>query len=185
LLIEEYPKAKLNPYLVRVEFGNNPVKSLEQKSLMNKQMLKDESLMNKQMLKDALSYWDQAGERPYEVLIENGLDKFFSAQLEISTYMIKDKIYRGTSRHSQLEIGDTLDYRYPTSWSTNFENACNFVDGVDTPVILMLSSVSLIKAIENTENTYKENEVIVSPIILSVIKKYQKKNLTILEVIEK
>ena len=55
-------------------------------------------------LKEALSYWYQAGERAYEVLIEQGLYENFLAHLQKQSFMIEGNSYRGTRRHFQLEI---------------------------------------------------------------------------------
>lgn len=38
------------------------------------------------------------------------------------------KLYRGTRRHSDLNVGDILDYKYPTSWSLNYDTALAFID---------------------------------------------------------
>lgn len=135
------------------------------------------------LLEETLSYWDQAGERPYEVLREQGLYEFFIAQLSKQSLVIEGKIYRGTKRHFQLEIGETLLYTYPSSWTYDLEIAHRFVDGEANQVILVLSSIQPIKAIENSQNSYGEDEVIIHPITLRVINKYRENEFTILEVI--
>ena len=134
------------------------------------------------LLEEVLSYWDQAGQRPYEVLIEQGLYEFFLGQLEKASLMLENKIYRGTGRHSQLGVGDILLYTYPTSWTYDLDTAKLFVEELPNGVILVFSSDQPIKAIENHKNTYREDEVIIHPLNLKVIKKYEKKGLTILEV---
>jgi len=135
------------------------------------------------MLNKALSYWNEAGERPYEVLIEEGLYDYFITHIQKQSLLIEGNIYRGTKRHFQLKIGETLRYENPTSWTTNFEIAKRFIEGVDKPVILVLSSFQPLKAIFNYNNTYQEEEVIIDTMTLRVINKDQNDKLTILEVV--
>lgn len=134
-------------------------------------------------MKYALQLWDQAGERPYEVLIHEGVYEPFMNYLESQSYYLDDTIFRGTQRHGELNIGDNLEYTYPTSWSTLFNSAYNFVYQEPFPVILSLYSKKPLKAISNQENTYKESEIILYPISLVVINKYIQDKVIILEVI--
>ena len=119
-----------------------------------------------------LQLWDQAGERPYEVLIEEGVYDEFLRYLDSSRVYLDGPIFRGTRRHQGLVKGDLLDYGYPTAWTTRVETAFNFVQGEERPVILALSSNELVKGIDNPYNTYGENEVVLAPITLRVDQRY-------------
>lgn len=126
---------------------------------------------------EILTMWDQAGDRPYEVLIEYGKYDLFIAYLNQQSINLDGNIYRGTRRHHDLHIGNELSYTYPTSWSLERDKANNFVDGVDHPVILVLSSTTPIKAIYNDQNSYNELEMILHPIKLII------KNKTIITIV--
>lgn len=134
------------------------------------------------MLKLILQTWDQAGERPYEVLKQEGLYDVLLRVLNSSPIVLDQSIFRGTKRHSELDVGDDLNYPYATSWSKSFDNALNFVEEEETPVILSLFSYNPINAIYNHYNSYGENEAIVQPITLRVTNKARIGKMTILEV---
>ncbi len=134
------------------------------------------------MLKLILQTWDQAGERPYEVLQHEGLYDDFLRFLYSSSILIDQHIFRGTKRHSDLNIGDLLNYSYPSSWSTSFDNAFNFVEEEQSPVVLSFFSPSPVNALYNPYNSYNENEVIIQPIILRITNKEKINGTTILEV---
>ena len=131
---------------------------------------------------DALQMWDQAGERPYELLKEHNLLDILINSIFEESFSLEEPIYRGTRRHSQLEIGDILKYDYPTSWSIEKSIAEKFNDEELTPVIIELSSNNSIHALYNHLNSYQEFEVIVNPISLIVNDKYMENNTTILKV---
>lgn len=135
------------------------------------------------MSEEALLLWSQAGERPYEVLKEQELFESFMKYLIGCSYLIKNYLYRGTRRHSELKIGEILNYTYPTSWTTRFENATNFVQEIGSPVIISLSSKETLRGLENYKNTYGEYEVILYPLILKVVNKYHKGKFIVLQVI--
>ena len=163
----------------------------------------DESFINKDAekseniefdLTNALELWDQAGDRPYEVLQEESVYDAFMKHLESCSYVITKALFRGSSRHADLEMGDILDYKYPTSWSLDKIAATRFIAEAKMPVIILLTSSKPIRALENHSNTYNESEVVVHPLKVCVVRKYMennlnginpliKKNVTILEVI--
>lgn len=135
------------------------------------------------MLKHILQLWDQAGERPYEVLQEEGLYDDFIRYLDASSLSIPYPIFRGTRRHADLKINDLLSYGYPTSWSNSYDKAFNFVESGDTPVILSFTSVSPVRALLNPYNSYNEEEVIIHPITLRVTNKYTRGKTTVIDVV--
>jgi hypothetical protein len=130
-----------------------------------------------------LQTWDQAGQRPYLVLQELGLYDQLLQMLNDSKMNFSDSIFRGTVRHFDLQPGDVLNYEYATSWSDNLPNAMNFVDGTATPVILKFTSEREIGAVPNHCNTYDENEVIIEPLRLRVVKRKFINSITFLSVI--
>ncbi len=130
-----------------------------------------------------LELWEQAGERPYEVLIEEGLYDEFLRELNSSLVQLDGSLLRGTRRHQELTKGRSLDYTYPTAWSTSFESAFHFVEEEERPVILSLSSKRPIKGVFNPYNTYQEEEVILAPLRLRVTERYDYDDYILLEVI--
>ena len=98
----------------------------------------------------ALQLWDQAGEMPYEVLQERGLLDGFVQFLKKSKLKV-GTIFRRTSCHRELEVGQQLEYLYPTSWTSSLENASYFVEHSDDPnvVILCLIANKELQAIYN------------------------------------
>lgn len=107
-----------------------------------------------------LMIWSEAGERPYEVLWEQGFHDEFMDMLASSTLSIKHNIYRGTMRHLDLQVGDAFTYTYPTSWSQDIKVATNFIN--PGHVILCLEPCSL-RALSNPYNGYGEEEFILYP----------------------
>lgn len=107
-----------------------------------------------------LMLWDQAGERPYEVLIQEGLYDEFMDILSSSSICTNANIYRGTMRHLDLQVGDFFTYDYPTSWTKNIKVATNFID--PGQVILCIKP-SCLKALPNPYNSYGEEEFILHP----------------------
>ena len=134
------------------------------------------------MLKQILQYWDQAGERPYEVLQEKGLYDDFLKYLESSSLIITDAVYRGTSRRGYLKKGDLFTYPYPTSWSYSYQAAYNFVEEEDNPVILSFYTPYPFKGLVNNYNTYSEQEIILAPMTLQVIDVIKKGKVTLIKV---
>ena len=120
-------------------------------------------------IEELLRIWDQAGERPYEVLQELGVYDEFLQYLNESQVLPTQPIYRGTLRHQELQQDDLLEYTYPTSWSSSENIAKNFISEMPDPVILVFSANELVNGVYNTENTYDEREVILAPIIFTVI----------------
>ncbi len=125
--------------------------------------------MDTDLLKNILLTWDQAGDQPYEAIKEDGYEEALLSILASSKWI--GKIYRGTHRHGELNIGDTLNYDHPTSWTTSMNIASNFVEYCDQKNIFILDQKEPINAIQNNYNTYGENEVIVNSISLKVIDK--------------
>ena len=119
-------------------------------------------------LEELLLIWDQAGERPYEVLQELGKYDRFLDYLDEGQIQLGQPLYRGTRRHQELQRGDVLKYYYATSWSSDQEIAERFVDGTINPVILIFSSTDVNRGIHNYMNTYDEGEVIFAPFNLLV-----------------
>lgn len=171
-----------------------PIKLLENKIMQQTPTLVNDILSTKEAfdLTNALELWDQAGDRPYEVLQEEGVYDDFMKYLGSASYIIEKPLFRGSSRHAELKAGDILQYSYPTSWSLDKTAAARFIGEVNTPVIIILTSDKPIKGVKNYSNTYKEEEVIVYPIKVRVVNKYMenlnninsliKKDVTILKV---
>lgn len=135
-------------------------------------------------MQNLLQLWEQAGERPYEVLIKEGVYDTFLSYLNSSYIKINEPIFRGTQRHQELKEGDILNYKYSTSWSDNFDNAFRFVEEEEDPVIFSLIPNKKIKGVFNPYNTYGENEFIIYPIVLKVVKRYDFDNYILLELIK-
>ena len=114
-------------------------------------------------LDDILLIWSYAGERPYEIVPE-----YFSDLME-ETYL-EDAIYRGTRRHHNLQVGDVLEYDYPTSWTHDLDVAKRFIEG-EHNIILRYWGES-IKGVYNHRNTYHEDEFIVAPHSFIVTEKF-------------
>ena len=91
-------------------------------------------------------------------------------------------IFRGTRRHAELNVNDPLAYLYPTSWSSQFQNAYNFIEEEENPVVLSFFSSVPVKGLYNQYNSYGENEIILYPLILRVTKKDKVGKITMLEV---
>ena len=121
---------------------------------------------------DPLELWDQAGEQPYEVLKEEGLLDEFLKRLDKTYYDLSKHLFRGTHRHYEKSIGDVIVYDYPSSWSSSDKVAQRFIDGEDHKVILRFITTGLIKAVENTKNSYDEQEFILHPMLLSIVGKH-------------
>lgn len=137
-------------------------------------------------LRQALEIWDQVGENPYEVLQEEDEYDFFMNILDAQKLILTYPIYRGTIRHSDLKVGDTIDYVYPKSWTTNLEMASEFIK-VGTKefsgtVILCFTSKKPVKGIPNPYNTNNEDEVILAPMTLIITRKYKKRGFPIFDV---
>nr|WIL04003.1 hypothetical protein Clen_73 [Cedratvirus lena] len=122
--------------------------------------------MNK--LKKMLKIWSEAGERPYEVIWEEGFHDEFMDILSSSTLDTKHNIYRGTMRHLNLEVGDDFTYTYPTSWSASVKVATNFIS--PGKVIFCIEPSPLV-ALSNPHNSYNEEEFILYPLAFKVSKK--------------
>lgn len=127
---------------------------------------------------EMLGYWDQAGERPYEMIIDVGLTDVLHNLLNRSYFSLNVPLYRGTTRNLDLDVGDIKEYDYPSSWSTERKIASYFIDGVEGVIIVIDKSDIEIHAIVNNQNTYDEREVIVSPIRLQVTNKNVCRNIT-------
>lgn len=138
--------------------------------------------MDSEEIKACKEFWTSAGPKPYEVLIEENLYDKFLSHLEVQKFTAED-IYRGTIRHQNMEIGDTLFYKFPTSWSLSYDQAHNFVGEFKNPVILQIKNAENIKAIFNDCNYLGEEEVIVSPMIMKVKSKLNH-NSTIIFIVE-
>lgn len=131
----------------------------------------------------AFELWDQAGERPYEVLKEEGLYDDFMKALNSTSYNLQFPLYRGTIRHSEKVVGDVIDYVEPSSWSSNPENASRFILEAENPVLLQLVTQGLVKAVENPKNTYGEEEFILYPCQLQIVSKHIEEMSTIFDVV--
>jgi hypothetical protein len=133
---------------------------------------------NDSLLIQCLQLWDQAGQRPYEVLIEEDVYDFFLDVLDHASYNLEDNpiseyLYRGTSKNN-IEIGTIITYDHPSSWSESYEVAERFIiPPGKNPIrtILCLTSETPLRAIYNFENSYEESEVIVAPIRLEIFDK--------------
>lgn len=145
----------------------------------------DRHLLSKLRLEQmdyALQLWEQAGEQPYQVLVEQGLDQDFLEALYSSEIILEEPIFRGTRRHQELVVGSLLHYLQPTSWSGTLSNALHFVEEEQRPVVLSLTSEGPVHAIYNTQNTYGEDEFILAPILLQVVARDDLPDYILLEV---
>lgn len=134
-------------------------------------------------MKKLLQLWAQAGERPYEVLFEQGVYCDFLGYLNSSRMRLDSSIFRGTRRHQELVIGNLLDYTYPTSWSTRVEIAFNFVEEEKRPVILSFTSDQPVGWVCNPYNAYEENEIILAPTLLIVTSRIEMRDFILLQVV--
>ena len=139
-------------------------------------------------LEEALTMWDQAGPKPYEVLIEYGYYQDLLDELDQSKYNLKDYIYRGLcgSDYSKTlrdcKVGDSIDLtQHPTSWSLELDVAMGFIYDDTDKVILKLSSKLPLSALYNTYNSYKEYEVILNKTTLLVINVTTSEDVVVLE----
>lgn len=139
--------------------------------------------MEEDLLNHCLQLWDQAGERPYEVLKQENLyDQFMNyiKDLEINNI---GNLFRGTRRHSELNIGDKITYDYPSSWSESYENSLNFVAEETIPVIIKLNTnKNKLFGIYNNQNSYNEKEYILYPFETTIKNKYLSDNIIVLEI---
>jgi hypothetical protein len=126
---------------------------------------------DKNKLKEALEIWDGAGQQPYLALQEDGYYDFFMEVLNKQKLVLSTPVYRGTVRHSELEVGNTFVYDYPSSWSTSKEKALEF-GTLDDPksVLLIFFSYSPVRGIHNPFNSNGEDEVILAPMTLKITK---------------
>lgn len=116
------------------------------------------------LLNEIVSYWVAAGEQPYEVLIEENIYETFLELLKTKKYQIYDKLYRGLYNTYDVH----MDNIHPTSWTTHYETALNFVNH-SNGTILCLTSQSAICATEVKNDYYDEKEVIIFPIRLKTV----------------
>lgn len=126
-----------------------------------------------------LELWSQAGDRPYEVLIKEGLYDQFLEILNSLSYHIEDKLYRGLYQCSEIRI----DNEYPTSWSLDMETALNFTNREVGSTVLCLSSDHSICAIESDNDYYQENEVVIAPINLRIVNVTELRGIQVIEVV--
>ena len=119
--------------------------------------------------KEMLLVWSESGERPFEVIKEMGKEDEF-LYLLTKYKVLARSFYRGTLRHGELQVGDELDYVYPTSWSLSKDSAMNFIEG-NLGVMLIITEGTYC-GIENTSSYYKnEKEVVLAPLKLTVIER--------------
>lgn len=138
--------------------------------------------MDSVLLRNCLQLWDQAGERPYEVLKEENLYDVFLDHIKNIEVDDVEHLYRGTKRHSDLNIGDKISYTYPSSWSSSYNNAKNFVDEENIKVIIKLNvSNNKLFGIYNDYNSYDEKEYIMYPFTLTITNKYVVNNVIVFE----
>ena len=124
-------------------------------------------------LEEILQTWDQAGERPYEVLKELNMLETLMDKLNRSNFQLDESIilYRGSSRNQELVINDVKIYEYPTSWTFSEDIALRFVDDCENRVIFRLSGERILNALENNHNSYGEEEVIIAPFNVTITSK--------------
>jgi hypothetical protein len=120
--------------------------------------------------KEMLLVWSESGERPFEVIKEMGKEDEFL--YFVSKYKVLARsFYRGTLRHGELQVGDILDYTYPTSWSLSKDSAMNFIEESGEGVLLVVIEGTYC-GVENTSSYYKnEREVILAPAKFIVIER--------------
>jgi hypothetical protein len=125
-------------------------------------------------LEEILRVWDQAGERPHELLQEMGLYPQLLAALRTQSAGPR-RVYRGTVRHAELVVGDTLVYDRPTSWSVARDKAALFIENSTIPTPTSCSpprtvmlSLRAARVLPNPHNSYGEEEAILPPSVLIV-----------------
>lgn len=119
---------------------------------------------------EMLCLWEQAGPRPHEVLQEEGVYDTFVDILRTSPLDLDQAVFRGTYRHSELDVGDLLDYSdAPKAWSLSAKVAHRFVDRTPTPVILRLESPRY--GLLHMDSFYGEEECILPPAQYRVVKR--------------
>lgn len=58
---------------------------------------------------EILQTWDQAGERPWDYIVELGFDEKLMRLLEASTHSLESiPLYRGSTRNLDLQVGDVI-----------------------------------------------------------------------------
>ena len=86
--------------------------------------------------------------------------------------MLNNPIYRGTVRHSELKVGQSFTYTYPSSWSLAYEKVSEFGTPNDPEsIVLSFTSNTPIKGIYNPYNSHEEDEIIMAPMTLIITKK--------------
>ena len=129
--------------------------------------------MNTKELKNCIEIWNLAYNyhEPYEALIKENLYNKFLNYLEMQNFSAVN-IYRGTTENRNMKIDDILVYNFATSWSLSYDEAHSFIEELNLPVIFQIKNVENIKAVLN-DNELGGEEVIVSPINMKVINKYE------------
>lgn len=130
-----------------------------------------------------LSTWEQAGERPYEVLDAEGLLPTLHDYLIKNNIIIPNPIYRGTYRHFELQPNDIHKYEYITSWTESMDVAKNFIEDMEHQVIFCLTSDKPLNALYNYKNLYNEKEYIIAPINIKITQKLLIDNFILFHVI--
>ena len=133
----------------------------------------------RQTMNHMLELWSQAGNRPYEVLIEKGLYDQFLEILNSQSYHIEDKLYRGLCYCSEIR----MENEHPTSWSLDMETALNFTNREVGSTVLCLGSDYPIHAIESDNDYYQENEVVIAPIDLRIVNITESRGIRVMEVV--
>lgn len=65
---------------------------------------------------EILQTWDQAGDHPWDYIVELGFGDTLLEMLGKSTFSLKEyPLYRGTTRNLDIQPGDIKDYSYPSS----------------------------------------------------------------------
>lgn len=132
-------------------------------------------------LTQCVELWQNAGSRPYEVLIEEGIyDQFFeivkNSFYDINQNPISGWIYRGLFvEKDKYKVGDIIEFQYPHSWTENYNTALNFsgnYEDEEKGIILSLAPKQPLKGISICgfgDELYDEEEIILFPLKLKVI----------------
>jgi len=131
--------------------------------------------------------WDGRHPNPNQKLQETGYETVLWNILNLSRFTLNGNfLFRLANASPNLEIGEKILLKSPTSWHTDFsqiiETARSTDDGDFPAVILMFTSKLSIHAVRNTENE-EFSEMILAPVLLCVTKKEIKHNIIFYSVI--
>jgi hypothetical protein len=127
------------------------------------------------LLKKVLLYWSEFGDNPHQLFEDVQVKK------DLDNYMIQNfikdinnpidyqgKLYRFI-KINHPSIDQSIEFKNPTSWTTNQNVVDNMAIGVKNPFFLILDDPK-IHGIFNEFNQYQEEEFILIPMTVKIIK---------------